>query len=220
MRGIGGFLLDNLGLKLVSLLLAVVVYLHVYTERPATMIVSFPVEVTGLPESLAVTRSRPAAVAAELTGTGKQLIRLRLTEPSLRLTMPGARAGLHRRHVTVEDLPVRDPEPLQAAQLIEPTEIELEIERVFAKSVPVVARFTGIAAGGVAPGWSAQPAAVVVRGPRSVLAGIDSLPLEAVKSGSRRDTLRTLARVANLPHGCTVDPPTVVLRVAPARGGP
>ena len=32
-----GLLFDNLGLKLVALLLAVIVYLHVYTERPATM---------------------------------------------------------------------------------------------------------------------------------------------------------------------------------------
>ena len=32
-----GLLFDNLGLKLTALLLALLVYLHVYTERPAHM---------------------------------------------------------------------------------------------------------------------------------------------------------------------------------------
>ena len=36
-----GLLLENMGLKLVALLLAFVVYLHVYTERPAVMTVAF-----------------------------------------------------------------------------------------------------------------------------------------------------------------------------------
>ena len=43
-----GLLFDNLGLKFVALLLAVLVYLNVYTDRPATMIVSFPIRVTDL----------------------------------------------------------------------------------------------------------------------------------------------------------------------------
>ena len=49
-----GILFDNLGLKLVALLLAVVVYLNVYTERPATMVVSFPIQITDLADSLSL----------------------------------------------------------------------------------------------------------------------------------------------------------------------
>jgi YbbR domain-containing protein len=216
-RGIGGFLFDNLGLKLVSLLLALVVYLHVYTERPAMMAVSFPVQVTGLPESLAVVRSDPAEVTAELRGTGKQLIRLRLTEPSVRLSLAGAHVGIHRRHVRAEDLPVREPEPLEVARMIEPAEVEFEVERVVAKSVRVFAQFTGLPPGGAAPEWKSLPASVLVRGPRSVLAGIDSLALEPVRVRAGRDTTRIMTRVAAMPRACTADPEAVVLRIAPVR---
>ena len=38
-------LIDNLWLKLVALLLALLVYLNVYTDRPNRMMISFPIEV-------------------------------------------------------------------------------------------------------------------------------------------------------------------------------
>ena len=49
-----GLLFDNLGLKLVALLLSVLVYLNVYTDRPATQIVSFPLQISDLPDSLSL----------------------------------------------------------------------------------------------------------------------------------------------------------------------
>jgi len=45
MNVLRGWLLDNLGIKLVALLLALLVYLNVYTDRPATLIVSFPLQI-------------------------------------------------------------------------------------------------------------------------------------------------------------------------------
>ena len=65
MNVIRGLLLDNLGVKLVALLLAVVVYLHVYTERPADMIVSFPLEFEDLPDSLSPREVQILALVAE-----------------------------------------------------------------------------------------------------------------------------------------------------------
>ena len=101
-----GILFDNLGLKLVALLLAVVVYLNVYTDRPASMVVSFPIVVTDLPDSLAVVGLTPQAVAAELRGTGKQLIRLRVSEPPIKVSLAGVEAGRFERSLGPEDLPL------------------------------------------------------------------------------------------------------------------
>ena len=44
-----GWLFDNLGLKLFALLLAVLLYLHVLTDRTNEETVEFPVTVEGLP---------------------------------------------------------------------------------------------------------------------------------------------------------------------------
>ena len=211
-----GLLFDNLGLKLVALLLALVVYLHVYTDRPATMLVSFPIEVDRPRRTRSTSWDRARRpCTAELRGTGKQLIRLRLTEPSVRMSLAGAHVGVHRRRVVVEDLPVRDPEPLEVQRMIEPADVEFDIERVVAKSVRVVAQFAGGPAGGTSPQWIAQPASVLVRGPRSVLADLDSLLLEPVKVRGTRDSMRVTARITAPPKGCTIDPETVSLRVVP-----
>jgi len=88
-----GLLFDNLGLKLVALLLAVVVYLHVYTERPFTALISFTLQLDGIADTLSLSGPVPPAVQAELRGTGKQLIRLRLTEPRLKISLDGVGPG-------------------------------------------------------------------------------------------------------------------------------
>ena len=78
-----GLIFDNLGLKFVALLLAILIYVNVYTDREQVALVSFPVRLTGLDDTLSFSGPVPAAVQAELRGTGKQLIRLRLQEPTL-----------------------------------------------------------------------------------------------------------------------------------------
>jgi len=60
-------LFDNLGLKLVALLLAVVVYLNVYTDRPATMMITFPIQITDLPDTLSL--YGPAALSPDKLAT-------------------------------------------------------------------------------------------------------------------------------------------------------
>jgi len=76
-----GMLFDNLGLKFTALLLALLVYLNVYTDRPTTMLVSFPIEYAELDDSLSLSGPVPSVVQAELRGTGKQLIFMRVKEP-------------------------------------------------------------------------------------------------------------------------------------------
>src|SRR5258706_15044289 len=88
-----GLLLDNLGLKLVALLLGLMVYLNVYTDRPNTMLITFPIEISELDDSLSLSGPVPAVVQAELRGTGKQLLKLRLTEPPVKVSLIGVGPG-------------------------------------------------------------------------------------------------------------------------------
>src|SRR5688500_157935 len=132
-----GLLLDNLGLKLVALLLAVVVYLHVFTERPATTMVSFPIQFEDLADSLTLTGEVPREVQAELRGTGKQFIRLWLTEPRLKLSLSGAGQGPFRRRLTAEDLPLMSSDHLEVVRLVGPDSLDLQIDRKISRSLPV-----------------------------------------------------------------------------------
>src|SRR5437867_1028825 len=182
-----GLLLDNLGLKLVALLLAVVVYLHVFTERAATMVVPFPVQLVDLSDSLTLSGPPPAGVQAELKGTGKQFIRLWLTEPRFTVSLAGVRPGHFRRLVNRDDLPILPSDKIDVLRLVGPDTLELQLERKIARRVAVAPRVEGSPGAGAS--WQGEvmldPPTVVVRGPRRAVTALDSVRLEAVRIGGR-----------------------------------
>lgn len=215
-----GLLFDNLGLKLVALLLAVIVYLHVYTERPATMMIAFPLELTDLADTLTLSGPAPPPVNAELRGTGKSLIRLRLTEPRIKVSLANAEPGRFERRLSIEDLPLIATDRLEVTRFAGPTLVDLQVERTVERDVPVAPRVEGELPDGVTlagrPG--ADPAMLRVRGPASVVARMDSVRLQPVHVDGRRDTVRVQAEPAELPEWCTVTPGIVEVTVAMARG--
>jgi hypothetical protein len=215
-----GLLFDNLGLKLVALLMAVIVYLNVFTDRPATMLVSFPVTFDELADSLSLSGPVPGVVQAELRGTGKQLIRLRLTEPRLRISLAGAGAGRFERAISEEDLPLGSEEGIKVERLVGPATLDLKIERESHRIVPVRAQVEGAPAVGLH--WTGEttmsPAVVQVRGPRSAIAGLDTVLLAPIRIEGRRDTVRAQVTPATLPDWCTMDPPVVGVTVPIVRG--
>lgn len=214
-----GLLLDNLGLKLVALLMAVVVYLNVYTDRPATMVVSFPVQFTGLPDSLTLLGPAPAAVQAELSGTGKQLIRMRLTEPRLEIPLAGVAAGRFERAVSAEDLPLARDLGVTVERVIGPRMIEVEVDRRARRTLPVAARIEGEPGAGWtwSGAWTAEPARVTLTGPEREIAALDSVRLEPLRIEGRRDTVRVRAGPGRLPDWCVMDPAEVSVTIALGR---
>ena len=65
-----------------------------------------------------------------------------------------------------------------------------------------------------------DPAFVVVVGPESEVAKIDSVKLAPVRIDSRRDTLRARAMPQSLPEWCSTDPVVVTVRVPIRHAGP
>lgn len=214
MNGLRGILFDNLGLKLVALLLAVLIYLNAYTDRPATMTVAFPVQITDLPDSLTLTGAPPSPVRADLRGTGKQLIRLRVTEPAVKISLAGVAAGRFTRAIMPADLPLPEGVEVGVDRVVSPRTLELDIDQRATRDVPVVGRVTGnLAADAMVSGpIVVQPARVRVVGPRGVLAKLDSLPLIAIPVSGRRDTLSSIA-LPDLPPWCSSEPANVQVSI-------
>ena len=125
-----GLLFDSLGLKFTALLLALLVYLNVYTDRTTTMLASFPVEYTELDDSLSLTGPVPSVVQAEVKGTGKQLIFMRVKEPRIKLSLAGARRGRLDRALALSDLPLPADGSVTVENLVGPRVVTLEIERL------------------------------------------------------------------------------------------
>jgi hypothetical protein len=216
-----GWLFDNLGLKLAALLLALLVYLNVYLDRPARMTMSFPVQVTDLGDSLSLSGPVPSTVQAQVRGTGKQLLRMRVTEPPLKISLDGIGAGRFEREVAAEDLPLAGYDGVEADRVIGPEVIDIGIEPRVRRRLPAALRVEGAGPGDTSwlAGARAEPESVLVTGPRSAVASLDSVVLQPVRLGGRRDTLRALVAALSLPDWCAMEPALVRVTVPLPRRG-
>ncbi len=208
MNRVRGLIFDNLGLKLVALLLAVVVYLNAYTDRPATMLISFPIHHVELADTLALSGPAPAAVQAELRGTGKQLIRLRVTEPPIKISLAGVGPGRYERALSAADLPLPEGVELAVDRIVSPRTLELNVEPRIRRELPVAVRVEGTPIGGVI--WNGEvtvrPPTAQVSGAESKVAAMDSLHAQPVNLGGKRDTVRADVVLQPLPDWCVADP--------------
>lgn len=209
-----GLLFDNLGLKLVALLLALLVYLNVYTDRTTTLTVSFPIQLNDIGDTLSLSGPVPAAVQAELRGTGKQLIRVRLSEPMLKISLAGVGRGRFERAVSAADLPVTAADGVEIERVIGPRMLQLQLDRKISRRVPVAPRVEGALAENQSFKVTALPDHMVVRGPEAVVSALDSVVLGHVRVDGRRDTVRTQVSPDALPDWCVADPPTVTVLVS------
>ncbi|HEY6196446.1 MAG TPA: hypothetical protein VI504_15550 [Candidatus Eisenbacteria bacterium] len=216
-----GMLFENLGLKFTALLLAVLVYLNVYTDRSTTMLVSFPLEYTELDDSLSVSGPAPSVVQAELKGTGKQLILMRVKEPRVRLSLAGARRGRFERALAPSDLPLPPEGSITVENLVGPRVVTLEIDRKAHRDLLVKPHVSGQPASGYA--WTGtallDPPVVRVTGPEQVLLTLDSVSLGPVRLDGKRDTVNALVAPEHLPDWCRAEPALVRVRLPLARRG-
>lgn len=217
---IRGLLFDNLGLKLMAVLLAVLIYLNVYTDRPASAVVSFPVQLTDLPDSLSLSGAAPDSVMVELRGTGKQIIRLRLSEPVLAISLANVGHGQFERTISPSDLPLGGEDGPQVERLIGPLTLNLTIESRGQVELPVAARVEGYVEEDytLGNGLVVEPPRVLVIGPQSALAEMDSVRLQPVSVTGARSELRVRVAPSGLPEWCETSPATVmvVVPVGPA----
>jgi hypothetical protein len=207
------WLFDDLGLKLVALLLGVLVYLNAYTDRPASMTVLFRVQVTDLGDSLSLSGSPLASVQAELRGTGKQLIRLRVTEPAIKVSLAGVAPGHFERVLTPADLPLPHGAEMSVERM-SPQILALDVERRLTRRVPVAARLEGEPAADAILAGSVRvvPDSARVSGPESVVGALDSLPLQPASIAGKHDVVEASVE-PELPGFTTSEPTRFAVRV-------
>ena len=173
---------DNIGLKLASFFLALLLYAHVVTEQQRESILQVPVAFSGLADTLAVRTAPPDHIAVTVRGKWKDLIRLGLSNPLLSVDMSGIGPGPYIESITPEKMATRAFPPelakvLEVTAIGDPGEVALTIEPKAEKWVRVRARLVG----GAAPGWrldgspAVEPESVLVSGPRSVVEAADTL---------------------------------------------
>ena len=157
----------HLGLKVLSIALAALLWLLVSGERIVERAMRIPLEFTNLPAHLEVVGDVPDDVDVRLRGSSGALSRIASGEIVAMLDLRAARTGRRLFHVTGAD--VRTPFGVEVMQ-VTPANISITFEPSASKVVPVVPAIEGDPADGYVVGTvTADPATVEVVGPVSVL---------------------------------------------------
>lgn len=191
-----GRLLENWTLKLLSLVIAVILWTFLMGERHLEVGYTVPLELDNVPEGLMVASEVPTLVDVRLSGSRTRLSRLGPSD--LRLTL---------------DLDELDPGPTTFRRLEErlalpggvrvtrlsPNSVEVTLERVGEKSVPVKVLLTGVAA----PGFEldkvgVKPETVVITGAESEIRTVNEVETDPVDISGTRDSF---SQVIPLNHG-------------------
>jgi len=83
----------NLGLKIMSLFLAIVLWLFIAAEKDSEISFSVPVEIVNLPNGLVVASRPPARIDVRVAGPKVVLMSLQWNLPKVFLDMKDAREG-------------------------------------------------------------------------------------------------------------------------------
>jgi YbbR domain-containing protein len=207
----------HLGLKVLAIALAVLLWLTVAGEHLVERSLRVPLEFRNIPEALEIVGDPPATVDVRLRGSSALLSRLEPGEVVAVLDLATARTGSRLFNLRADE--VRVPYGVQVAQVL-PATLALELERSVLRTLPVVPATDGEPAPGYVVGRiSSEPATVDVEGPESRVRKLAQATTEPVLISGSRDRVRDVVTVG------VVDPAvrlvkslnaTVVVEIWPA----
>jgi YbbR domain-containing protein len=166
------------GLKIVSVVLAALLWLLVSGEQDVERALRVPLEFTNLPRQLELVGEPPSLVDVRVRGSSGTISRVAAAELAAVLDVREAKAGLRRFNLKTSD--VRAPFGVEVMQ-VAPASLELTFEESGSKMVPIMARTAGDPAPGfVVSGIAVEPPNVTVSGPMSALSSVKEATTDPV----------------------------------------
>jgi YbbR domain-containing protein len=201
--------LHNFGIKLLSLALAVGLWLAVTRDPVAEVAVQVPIEFRNIPENLEInTESIPRA---EIRVRGPQRIvrRLQSADVYAEVELGGMKPGERTFDLTAEQ--VHHPRELEVVQVI-PSQFHLTFDTRLIRQVPVRPRVFGTFAAGYRIGRvDAEPATITISGPRQRVEAVEAAITDPV------DASGTMDHATFVRHAYVSDPLVQVTNPNPVR---
>ncbi len=201
--------LHNFGIKLLSLALAVGLWLAVTRDPVAEVAVQVPIEFRNIPDNLEInTESIPRA---EIRVRGPQRIVRRLQPADIyaEIELGGMKPGERTFDLTAEQ--VHHPRELEVVQVI-PSEFHLTFDTRLVRQVPVRPRVYGTFTAGYRIGRiDADPATITISGPRQRVEAVEAAITDPV------DASGTMDHATFVRHAYVSDPLVQVTNPNPVR---
>lgn len=186
-------LFRNVALKLLSIALAVLLWLVIAGDPIVERTLRVPLEFQNIPEQLELVGEPLGSVDVRVRGPSGEVSRLDTGDVMALLDLQGAKPGRRLLHLLPEN--VQAPFGISVTQVL-PATVPVTLERSGARIVPVVPTVEGEPAPGyVVGGVSADPATVEVIGPESHLRQLTEAMTEPVSVADERETVRETVTV-------------------------
>jgi YbbR domain-containing protein len=207
----------HLGLKVVALMLATLLWLTVAGEHVVERIIRVPLEFRNIPPQLEVVGDPPANVDVRLRGSSALLSRLEAGDVVAVLDLANARPGSRLFHIRNEE--VRSPYGVEVTQVV-PGTLGIEFEKSASRVIPIVSPIEGEPAPGFIVGpVAAEPSTVAVVGPESRLKTLRQATTEPISVAGARGNVRDVVAVGVTDAAIRLVKPqdvTVIVSVLPA----
>ena len=171
-------LFQNLALKVVSVVLAALLWLIVSGEQTVERVLRIPLEFTNIPSQLELVGEPTTVVDVRVRGSSGAIGRLSAGDLAAVLDVRSPRPGQRLYHLTGSD--VRAPFGVDVVQ-VTPSSMALFFEKSSVKTVPVMPVLEGQPADGyMVDKVTADPPKVEIVGPASALKSLTGAVTEAV----------------------------------------
>ena len=207
----------HLGLKMLALLLATVLWLTVAGEHVVERSLRVPLAVRNLPPAFEIEGDLPDMVDVRVRGSSSQLSRLDAGDVVAMLDMTNARPGARLFHLRTDE--VRVPYGVEVAQVLPPA-LSLSVEKAAVRTIPVVPATDGDPAPGFVVGRiSSVPATVQVIGPESHVKDVSQATTEPIEVDGKSERVRDVVTIGVTDSSVRLVEPqsaTVVVEILPA----
>jgi YbbR domain-containing protein len=175
------FIFENFGFKIVALVMALLLWFHVATEKIHEYNRSFPVKISNIPKGLILSEPTPEEVQVKIRGKGKGLLKLLLIEKGeLQIDIRNFKVGESDYTLKPEEIPIPEGLELKVEEIVSPKSIKINLDRLMEKKVPIHSQITILPKEGYLQVGevSLVPHEVVISGPIKLVKGIESIETE------------------------------------------
>ena len=214
---------DHFWLKIIALILGLLIWLHVATEKVYNYQLLLPVEEVSLDSDLALSQPPPDSLMTIVSATGKQLLRQKWRERGLRIIATQFAPGHHQLRLSTSNTFLVTPSSdVSLDEVIFPTTVMVHVDRRAEVQVKIVPDIISEPDEGFAISEISvtEPTEVTLTGPQSVIGRITEVSTERKELPGLRNNL-TLRLALALPNAYGVrlfpDSATIMVRVVPVK---
>ena len=201
--------LHNFFLKLLSLALAVGLWVAVASDPPAEVAVDVPIEFRNIPENLEISSQNVPRAQVRVRGPQRVVRRLQPADIYAEIELGGVKPGERTFDLTARQ--IHQPKELEVVQVV-PSQFQLTFDARLTRQVPVHPRVVGT----FAPGYQigrivTEPSTITVSGPRKRIEAVDAAITDPVDASGTTD------RATFVRHAYVSDPLVQVIDANPVR---